>query len=44
MTDDGEAAGAYELTLADGSLTLASVDEPCPFRLLFLERTWEPAG
>lgn len=41
MVDEGLAAGTYGFSLADGSLLLEALDEPCPIRLLFLEREWQ---
>ena len=40
LTDEGDAAAVYEFSLEGDELTLASLEEPCELRALFLERTW----
>ena len=40
LTGEGEASAVYEVSLAEDELTLASLEEPCALRTVFLERTW----
>ena len=40
LTGEGEASAVYEVALEGDQLTLASLEEPCALRTVFLERTW----
>ena len=40
LTGEGQASAVYEVALQGDELTLASLEEPCALRTVFLERTW----
>lgn len=39
-----EVHAGYSFSIGEGTLELSAEDDPCPYRILLLERTWKPVS